>query len=40
MMGLCLDTLPRIGRELSWDQGVALGRYRYDGVPLLHIFWR
>jgi hypothetical protein len=35
-MGLYLDTLPRFGRKLSWDQGVALGRYRY-GIPLLNV---
>ena len=35
-MGLSLDTLPRFGHELSWDQGVALARYRY-GIPLLNV---
>ena len=35
-MGLFLDALPRPGRELSRDQGVAFARCRY-GTPLLNV---
>ena len=35
-MGLYLDTLPRFGRKLSWDQAVAHARYRY-GIPQLNV---
>ena len=35
-MGLYLDTLPRPGRELSWDRGVALARRRY-GIPQVNV---